>query len=78
MVCFTSSKAVDSGDCGRVIFPTGEPFTSTSEVGANRSWKEDQVSREKLLAELVGEVRQEDGRNEHTRMIILDSLHCKY
>lgn len=32
---------------------------------------------EKLLAELVGEVRQEEGRDEHPRMIIIDSLRFK-
>jgi transposase len=32
---------------------------------------------EKLLAELVGEVRQEDGRNEKTSMIIVDSQRVK-
>ena len=32
---------------------------------------------EKLLAELVVEVRQKEGRNEHTSMIIIDSLRFK-
>jgi hypothetical protein len=32
---------------------------------------------EKLLAELVGETRQEEGRNENTSMIIIDSQSVK-
>lgn len=57
-----------------MICRNGELFLSTS-FGISYAWKGTKVSSllEKLLAELVGEILQEEGRNKHTSMIIIDS-----
>jgi transposase len=74
---FTSSKVVVRGECCQVILPL---WRNVHEYF--RSWSQPRLPGEpsllaKLLAELVGEVRQEDGRDEHTSMIIIDSQSVK-
>lgn len=76
VVSLTSSKVVVSGECCLVILP---PWRNVYEYF--RIWCQPleggQSFWEKRLADLVWEVRQKDGREEHTSMIIIDSQSVK-